>query len=52
VIGDRIWTALYEPLAPLILRVADSFGWLRKGGISAYLLYGFVTLVVLLALVL
>jgi hydrogenase-4 component B len=52
VIGDRIWMALYEPLTPLILRVADSFGWLRKGGISAYLLYGFVTLVVLLALVL
>jgi formate hydrogenlyase subunit 3/multisubunit Na+/H+ antiporter MnhD subunit len=51
-VGDRIWIALYLPLGGVVQRVADSFAWLQQGRISVYLLYAFVTLVVLLALVL
>ncbi len=51
-VGDRIWTSLYLPLGPLIQRVADSFAWLQQGRIATYLLYSFVTLIALLALVL
>ena len=52
VIGDRIWRVLYEPLAVLVQRLANKVAWLQQGRISAYLLYSFVTLVVLLALML
>ncbi len=52
VIGDRFWRALYEPLGPLVRRVADKVAWLQQGRIATYLLYSFVTLVVLLALML
>jgi hypothetical protein len=51
-IGDRIWLTLYEPLGPLVRRVADKVAWLQQGRIATYLLYSFVTLVVLLALML
>ena len=51
-IGDRIWRTLYEPLGPLVRRVADKVAWLQQGRIATYLLYSFVTLVVLLALML
>jgi formate hydrogenlyase subunit 3/multisubunit Na+/H+ antiporter MnhD subunit len=51
-VGDRIWRALYEPLGTLVQRIADSFVWLQQGRIATYLLYSFITLVVLLALVL
>ncbi len=51
-IGDRIWLALYEPLGPLIRRVANKVAWLQQGRIATYLLYSFTTLVVLLALML
>ena len=52
VVGDKIWRALYQPLGGLVQRVADSLAWLQQGRISAYLLYSFITLVVLLAVVL
>ncbi len=52
VIGDRIWRTLYQPLGPIVQWIADAFSWLQQGRISTYLLYGFVTLVVMLALVL
>ncbi len=52
VVGDRIWQRLYAPLGALVQRVADTFAWLQQGRIATYLLYSFVTLVVLLALVL
>jgi len=52
VIGDRIWRALYEPLGPLVERVAAVFARVQQGRISLYLLYALVTLCVLLALVL
>jgi hypothetical protein len=51
-IGDRFWSALYLPLGPLVRRVADKVAWLQQGRIATYLLYSFVTLVVLLALML
>jgi len=51
-VTDRIWNVLYEPLGPLVQRVANAFAWLQQGRIATYLLYSFMTLVVLLALVL
>jgi hypothetical protein len=51
-VGDRIWQGLYLPLGALVQRVADTVAWLQQGRIATYLLYSFVTLVVLLALVL
>jgi NADH:ubiquinone oxidoreductase subunit 5 (subunit L)/multisubunit Na+/H+ antiporter MnhA subunit len=51
-ISDRIWSTLYQPLGPLVRRVADKVAWLQQGRIATYLLYSFVTLVVLLALML
>jgi hypothetical protein len=51
-VGDRFMRYLYEPLGPLVQRVADGFSWLQQGRISVYLLYGFATLLLLLALVL
>jgi hydrogenase-4 component B len=51
-VGDRIWRGLYEPLGAIVQRIADAFAWLQQGRIATYLLYSFVTLVVMLALVL
>jgi hydrogenase-4 component B len=51
-VADRIWSILYEPLGPLVQRVANTIAWLQQGRIATYLLYSFMTLVVLLALVL
>jgi hydrogenase-4 component B len=51
-VGDWFWQALYLPLGGLVQRVADVFARLQQGRIATYLLYSFVTLVVLLALVL
>ena len=51
-IADRIWQRFYEPLGSLVQRVADAFSVLQQGRIATYLLYSFVTLVVLLAVVL
>jgi hydrogenase-4 component B len=51
-IGDRFWLLLYQPLGVLTRLIADRVAWLQQGRIATYLLYSFVTLVVLLALVL
>jgi formate hydrogenlyase subunit 3/multisubunit Na+/H+ antiporter MnhD subunit len=51
-VGDRIWRGLYRPIGRIVQRVADSFAWLQQGRIATYLLYSFVTLVLLLALAL
>lgn len=51
-VSDRIWTHAYLPLATLVQRVARAVAWLQQGRISTYLMYSFVTLLVLLALVL
>jgi hydrogenase-4 component B len=52
VIGDRFWRGLYLPLGALVRRTASAVAWLQQGRISTYLLYSFVTLVALLALML
>ena len=52
VVGDRFWQGLYLPLGRLVQGVADAFAWLQQGRIATYLLYSFVTLIVLLALML
>ena len=49
-VGDRFWHGLYLPVATLVQRIADAFAWLQQGHIAMYLLYSFITLVVLLAL--
>jgi hydrogenase-4 component B len=51
-IDDRFWRTLYGPLASIVERAADAIAWLQQGRIATYLLYSFVTLVALLALVL
>jgi len=51
-IADRIWRAGYEPLGALVQRLAGFVAGLQHGSISVYLLYSFVTLVVLLGLAL
>jgi len=51
-IGDKIWNHAYVPLAWGVQRVAQSVAWLQQGRISTYLLYSFITLIVLLGLVL
>jgi hypothetical protein len=51
-VGDRFWQGLYLPLGTLVQRVADAFAWVQQGRIATYLLYSFVTLIVLLALML
>ncbi len=51
-ISDRIWLGLYAPLQAIVQWIADSLAWLQQGRISAYLLYSFITLITLLALVL
>ncbi len=51
-IADRIWLGLYAPLGGIVQRVADACAWLQQGRIANYLLYSFLTLIVLLGLVL
>jgi hypothetical protein len=51
-VSDRIWRALYVPLGGIVQRAADALVWMQQGRISAYLMYSFITLVVLLAVVL
>jgi hypothetical protein len=51
-IGDPLWRGLYLPLGRIVQRAADSLAWLQQGRISSYLLYSFVTLLVLLGLML
>ena len=51
-VSDRIWRYGYEPIGQLVRRVADLVAVLQQGRISTYLLYSFVTLLVLLGVVL
>jgi hypothetical protein len=51
-IADRVWTQAYLPLAALVQRTARAVAWLQQGRIATYLLYSFVTLLVMLGLVL
>lgn len=51
-VGDRIWRALYEPIGSAVQWLADVCAFLQQGRIAIYLLYSFVTLIVLLAVML
>lgn len=48
-VGDKLWSRLYVPLGSMVQRVADIFARVQQGRISTYLLYSFITLIVLLA---
>jgi formate hydrogenlyase subunit 3/multisubunit Na+/H+ antiporter MnhD subunit len=50
-VGDRIWTFAYLPIAGQVQRAARAVAWLQQGRIATYLLYSFVTLLVMLGLV-
>ena len=52
VVFDRLWRLLYLPIERIVQRAANAVSVLQQGRISAYLLYSFVTLIVLLASVL
>ena len=52
IVTDRVWYALYEPLVGLVRRAANGVAWLQQGRVTTYLLYGFVTLLILLGVVL
>lgn len=51
-IEDRIWGALYLPIARSVQRLADWVGLLQGGRLPIYLLYSFLTLIALLVFVL
>jgi hydrogenase-4 component B len=51
-IVDRIWRLIYEPIGIVVERIAESVAILQRGRISVYLMYSFITLIVLLAVVL
>jgi hypothetical protein len=51
-IGDRIWRGGYLPLGRLVQYLADVFARVQQGRIAVYLLYSFITLLVLLGLML
>jgi hypothetical protein len=51
-IADPLWRRLYLPLGRVVQRGADAIAWMQQGRIAAYLLYSFITLLTLLALML
>src|SRR5262249_48804333 len=51
-IEDRIWRALYLPLASGVRRLGDAIAVLQGGRLAVYLLYSFLTLIALLVFVL
>jgi NADH:ubiquinone oxidoreductase subunit 5 (subunit L)/multisubunit Na+/H+ antiporter MnhA subunit len=50
-VEDRLWHALYLPIARMVEYVSARVGWLQQGRISIYLLYSFLTLIALLLFV-
>jgi len=51
-IDDRLWHGLYLPLARAVGWLADALSVLQRGRLAVYLLYSFLTLIVLLVFVL
>ena len=51
-VADRAWEAIYFPIARSVQWTASRVILLQQGRIAIYLMYSFVTLVVMLALVL
>ncbi len=52
IIEDRLWRTIYLPIARGVQRLADAVSLLQGGRLAVYLLYGFLTLIVLLVFVL
>ena len=50
-VADRFWAQLYVPLADAVLWLARQIGRIQQGRIAVYLLYSFITLLVLLTVV-
>jgi len=50
-INDHFWHWLYYPVAALVERIARVIGLLQQGRITQYLLYSFLTLLVVLLMV-
>jgi hypothetical protein len=50
-VEDPIWHWLYLPLAKLVERTSRLIGLLQQGRIAVYLMYCFVTLIVVLLVV-
>jgi hydrogenase-4 component B len=50
-VDDHFWHWLYEPVASAVERTARIVGRLQQGRIAIYLLYSFLTLIVMLVLV-
>jgi hypothetical protein len=48
---DPLWHGLYLPIARLVERMSKIVGLLQQGRISVYLMYSFVTLIVVLLVV-
>ena len=51
-VEDRLWHALYLPIAAAVRWTADLIGVLQQGRIALYLTYSFATLLVLLVVML
>ncbi len=51
-VEDRFWRTIYQPVARSVQRIADGISILQGGRLSVYLLYSFITLLVLLVFVL
>ena len=51
-VADRCWELVYFPIARLVQWLAARATVLQQGRIAIYLLYSFVTLIIMLALVL
>jgi len=51
-VEERFWHALYLPLARLVQRIAERVTILQGGRLAIYLLYSFMTLLLLLVWVL
>jgi hypothetical protein len=51
-IEDRLWRAIYLPIARGVQKLADGIGFLQGGRLAIYLLYSFLTLLGLLVFVL
>jgi hypothetical protein len=47
-VRDRFWTWLYEPVGDVAFFIAKIVGNLQQGRIQVYLIYSFVTIIVLL----
>jgi hypothetical protein len=50
-VEDPFWHALYLPIAGAVMHVARWVGLLQQGRIAVYLLYSFVTLILVLMMV-